>query len=243
VIEGHLTVTMGEMTSGSKQDRLVQRNLHGRRVGRPLTPAQSNLLARRMPAIRLDLSGQPPERPDELFPATVNDVWLEIGFGAGEHLLWQARAHPRIGLIGCEPFLNGVVKVVRGMEQSGLQNIRLYDDDALHLLSWLPDQGIGRLFVLFPDPWPKKRHRKRRFLTEHGLAMLARVLRSGAQLRFATDIDDYAEMVLEGVRQNGAFHDQPGELTQRPDDWPLTRYGEKAKAAGRACRFFIFERR
>lgn len=167
---------------------------------------------------------------------------MEIGFGAGEHLLWQAEKHPDIGFIGCEPFLNGVAKAVSGIEEVGLTNVRLYDNDARHLLNWLPPGELGRVFILFPDPWPKKRHRKRRFLTDEGLSLLARALRPGAQLRFATDIADYAKMVLDGIRRSAEFRFAPGLLPERPADWPMTRYAEKAVEAGRECRFFIFER-
>jgi tRNA (guanine-N7-)-methyltransferase len=177
-----------------------------------------------------------------LFPRAVDDVWLEIGFGGGEHLLWQAETHPRIGFIGCEPFLNGVGKFLRSAGEAGLANVRLYDDDARHILDWLRDAELGRVFMLFPDPWPKQRHRKRRFLSETGLALLARVMRPGAELRFATDIADYAEMVARAVRAGGCFAPKPGLLAERPGDWPLTRYAEKAIAAGRECRFFIYER-
>jgi tRNA (guanine-N7-)-methyltransferase len=219
-----------------------RRHLHGRRVGRPLKSNQAELLATRLPALRVDPTQPPPVQSAALFPVPVEDVWLEIGFGAGGHLLWQACEHPEIGLIGCEPFVNGVAKAVRGVDEAGLQNVRLYDDDARHLLEWLPEASIGRAFVLFPDPWPKKRHRKRRILTDEGLALLARVMKRGAVLRFATDIADYAEMVVEGIDASAQFEAEPGLLPARPADWPLTRYAEKAIAAGRACEFFAFRR-
>ena len=199
-------------------------------------------MAEKLPALRIDLM-QPPLRPlTQLFSTPVEDVWLEIGFGAGEHLLWQAEAHPKIGFIGCEPFLNGVAKVVRAIEKNAVKTIRLYDNDAHHVLDWLPEQSVGRVFVLFPDPWPKKRHRKRRLLTREGLSAIACVMRPGAQFRFATDIADYAEMVLEEIDAVPQLSVCPGQLPERPEDWPLTRYGEKAIAAGRDCRYFIFER-
>jgi tRNA (guanine-N7-)-methyltransferase len=219
-----------------------RRHLHGRRVGRPLKSNQAELLTARLPKLRIDTAHPPPAQSAALFPIPVDDVWLEIGFGAGEHLLWQASVHPEIGFIGCEPFVNGVAKAVRGVDEGDLRNVRLYDDDARHLLDWLPPASIARVFVLFPDPWPKKRHRKRRILTDAGLALLARIMRSGAELRFATDIADYAEMVLEGIGASDAFEAEPGLLPERPADWPLTRYAEKAIAAARACQFFVFRR-
>lgn len=219
-----------------------RRQLYGRRLGRGLTDELSRLLATKLPALRLDLSEAAPKPLSRLFAAPVDDFWLEIGFGGGEHMLWQAENHCQIGFIGCEPFLTGVAKLVRGVDEAGLLNVRPYDDDARDVLAWLPEASIGRVFVLFPDPWPKKRHRKRRFLNKDGLAMLARVMRQGAQLRFATDIADYAEMVRSAIDQRGDFKPSPGILPERPADWPLTRYAEKAIAAGRECRFFAFER-
>jgi len=220
-----------------------RRHLHGRRIGRPLRPSQAELLANRLPDLRVDLSQQPPAQLSGLFPRPVSDIWLEIGFGAGEHLLWQAEQNPDVGLIGCEPFLNGVVKVIRSADEAGIDTIRLYDDDARRLLDWLPESSLGRVFVLFPDPWPKKRHRKRRLLTPPGIDLLARVMRGGGELRFATDIADYAEMVVEGIGASADFDAAPGLHSERPDDWPLTRYAEKALSAGRACQFFSFRRR
>jgi tRNA (guanine-N7-)-methyltransferase len=225
-----------------KREQRNRSQLYGRRIGRAIGAAHADLLAERFPELRLDPAQPPPRDPAELFRVPVREVWLEIGFGAGEHLLWQAEANPDIGFIGCEPFLNGVAKAVDGIEEARLGNVRLYDNDARHLLEWLPAASLGRLFILFPDPWPKKRHRKRRFLTQDGLGLIARAMRSGAQLRFATDIPDYAEMVLDGIDGSADFRFAPGLLPEPPADWPLTRYAEKAVAAGRECRFFVFER-
>ena len=229
------------------------RQLYGRRVGRALTDDLERLIATCLPPLRLDLSAPPPDplsglfaAPVELlsgiFAAPVEDVWLEVGFGGGEHLFWQANHHRSIGFIGCEPFISGVAKLVRGIDEAGLGTVRLHDDDANHVLDWLPEASIGRVFVLFPDPWPKKRHRKRRFLNENGLSSLARVLRKGGELRFATDIPDYAAMVAASIGTRGDFAARPGLVEERPADWPLTRYAEKALGAGRECQFFRFER-
>ncbi len=220
----------------------VRRQLHGRRVGRALSRATVRLLETRLPELRTDLSAPPPDSLNPLFPLPVDDVWLEVGFGGGEHLLWQARHNPRIGLIGCEPFITGVARVLRAIEEAGLANIRLHDDDARQLIDWLPEASIGRVFVLFPDPWPKKRHHKRRFLHASALDSLARVMKRGAHLRFATDIPSYAEMVVEGMTGRTDFASNPGLLSARPVDWPGTRYEAKAISAGRACQFFVFER-
>jgi tRNA (guanine-N7-)-methyltransferase len=219
-----------------------RRQLFGRRVGRALGGAMAGLIAELLPAHRLELDAPPPDPLTGLFGAPVKDVWLEIGFGGGEHLLWQAGANPETGYIGCEPFLSGAGKALRGIAGAGLRNVRLHDDDARHVLQWLPAASLGRVFILFPDPWPKRRHRKRRFLSDEGLTLIARVLRPGGQLRFATDIADYAAMVSAAVARRADFREAPGLLAERPADWPLTRYAQKAAAAGRRCQFFIFER-
>jgi len=240
---------MNVVADGAQQPDAAQserprrrRQLYGRRVGRALTDDLERLIATRLPPLRLYLTQSAPEPLSRIFAAPVEDIWLEIGFGGGEHLFWQAEHHRSIGCIGCEPFLSGVAKLVRGIDEAGLGSVRLHDDDARHVLDWLPEASIGRVFVLFPDPWPKKRHRKRRFLNDDGLTSLARVLRIGGELRFATDIADYAAMVTASIGAGGDFAARPGLLDERPADWPLTRYAEKAIAAGRTCQFFRFER-
>ena len=172
-------------------------------------------------------------------------MWLEIGFGGGEHLAWQAEHNPAIGIIGCEPFVRGVAGLIKRLDDEGRATsakLRIHNDDARFALDWLPDAGIGRVFVLFPDPWPKKRHRKRRLLNPDVLGQLARVMRRGALLRFATDIADYGDMVIEHMADQPGFAARPGLLADRPDDWPVTRYEQKAIAAGRSRRLYAFER-
>ena len=186
-------------------------------------------------------------------------MWLEIGFGGGEHLVWQARANPGVGLIGCEPFQDGVVKVLSAIEDRcsaipsptpgeggrALANIRVLADDARPLLRWLPSASIGRAFVLFPDPWPKARHRKRRIVSEATLGELARVLRPGAELRLATDDGDYAGAMLLAIGRQAYFQwtaNGPDDWRRRPADWPATRYEEKALREGRRCYFLSFHR-
>jgi tRNA (guanine-N7-)-methyltransferase len=226
----------------SQQQPRPRRQLHGRRMGRAMKASQSEALASALPAMRLDLDTPAPTPLNALFPVPVDDVWLEVGFGGGEHLFWQAENHPRVGFIGCEPFLTGVAKLLREAQKAGLSNLRVHDDDARQVLNWLPEASIGRVFVLFPDPWPKKRHRKRRFLHASELSSLARVMRPGARLRFATDIANYAEMVLQSMAGRTDFAPRPGRHAERPADWPATRYEAKAIKAGRPCQFFSFER-
>jgi tRNA (guanine-N7-)-methyltransferase len=228
-------------------EREGQRDLrsYGRRRGRRPSARQAALLLHELPRVALKLSVAPPARLSEIFVPPVDEVWLEIGFGGGEHLLWQARANPRVGLIGCEPFEDGVVKALSAIEQEELANIRLHADDARPLLRWLPDAAIARAFILFPDPWPKKRHQKRRLVSAATLGGLARIMRPGAELRIATDIGDYARWILLAVRQQRSFAWSaagPRDWRERSADWPSTRYEQKALREGRRCSYFRFRR-
>jgi tRNA (guanine-N7-)-methyltransferase len=219
----------------------------GRRRGRKLSPRQQGLAEGRLRALSVDLSVPAPQPLTGLFGVPVRETWLEIGFGGGEHLLWQARTHPDVGLIGCEPFLDGVVKVVSAIDErpDEMGNIRLHPDDARPLLRWLPDGSIARAFILFPDPWPKARHQKRRLVSEGTLRELARVMAPGAELRLGTDIADYARWMLIAVAREGSFvwtAQEPSDWRVRPADWPQTRYEAKAVAAGRRCNYFRLRR-
>jgi len=217
----------------------------GRRKGHKLSPRQRRLVQELLPQLQPDLSRPAPRPLTALFRRPVTSVWLEIGFGAGEHFVWQARANPRVGFIGCEPYINGVAKVLTHVAEEGLDNIAIHPDDAVALLDWLPPSTIGRAFILFPDPWPKRRHRKRRFLRDENVSSLARVVAPGAELRFATDIDDYVRTALLAVRREGSFvwtAHKPADWSVRPDDWPQTRYEAKALAAGRVCVYLSFMR-
>ncbi len=171
----------------------------------------------------------------------MREVWLEIGFGGGEHLLAQAVAQPEVGLIGVEPFLGGVARLLAEAGARGLHNVRVLVDDARLLLAALPDGSIGRLFVLFPDPWPKLRHHKRRIVNPATVAAMARVLVPGGELRLATDDPDYAAAMEHalGAEPRLTF----SRLPQRPGDWPGTRYEAKALAAGRTPVWLRAERR
>jgi len=218
---------------------------YGRRRGRKPSPRQALLLERELPRFAIRLSQSPPVKLGELFAPPVAEVWLEIGFGGAEHLIWQARANPRVGCIGCEPFTDGVVKALSAIVEANLANVRLYAEDARPLLRWLPDAGIARTFILFPDPWPKKRHHKRRLVSRATLAELARIMRPGAELRIATDIDDYARAILLAVRQQPSFRwtaEGPADWRERGTDWPSTRYEQKALSQGGRCTFFRFQR-
>jgi tRNA (guanine-N7-)-methyltransferase len=218
---------------------------YGRRRGRAASTRQAALLAELLPRVAVCLKAAPPPRLADLFALQVSDVWLEVGFGGGEHLLWQARRNPWVGILGCEPYRDGIIKALAAIEADRLGNVRLFPDDARPLLAWLPPASIGRAFILFPDPWPKKRHHKRRLIGAATLRLLARVLRPGAELRVATDVADYATAIADTVAGQGEFVGarRPMEAFSRPPDWPQTRYELKARGAGRACHFFALRRR
>lgn len=218
---------------------------YGRRRGRKLSSRQDRLMRELLPALALPVRDAPPADVATLFSKPVREIWLEIGFGGGEHLLWQAQRHPDVGFIGCEPFEDGVVKVLTAVDEMSLANIRLHADDARDVLRWLPASSIARAFVLFPDPWPKARHRKRRLVNEQTLALLARVMKPGGRLRVASDIGDYVRTMLMAFQQRPEFRwlaASPGDWRVRPDDWPETRYEQKAVREGRRSVYLTFER-
>jgi len=218
---------------------------YGRRRGRRLSTRQAALLERELPRLAISLAQPAQVELDRLFVPPVGEVWLEIGFGGAEHLIWQARANPHVGLIGCEPFADGIVKALSAIEADNLSNVRIHADDARPLLRWLPAASIARTFILFPDPWPKKRHHKRRLVSQASLAELARVMRPGGELRIATDVADYAGAILLAVEQQQSFRPTPagpGVWQERGSDWPPTRYEQKALLEGRRCSYFRFQR-
>lgn len=218
---------------------------YGRRKSKPLSARKERLFRELLPRLRLDLKSAPPKGLRALFPVPVREVWLEIGFGAGEHLLWQAEQHADIGFIGCEPFINGVGTLLGALEDRGIETVRLHDGDARDVLAWLPANAISRLFLLFPDPWPKKRHRKRRLISPDSIAAFARVLAPGGELRFASDDGDYAAQALFAVGRSGAFAwlaERAADWQTRPADWPETRYERKALSEGRKSVYLRWRR-
>jgi len=221
---------------------------YGRRRGRKLRTRREDLLRARLPVLRVPMGPGAGAglRPERLFDPPVTAVWLEIGFGGGEHLAWQAATHPEIGFIGCEPFVNGVGALIAQITDRGLSNVRIHDDDARPLLAALAPASIGRCFILFPDPWPKARHHKRRLIGPSTLDLLARALADDAELRVGTDDPGYLAWILASVRGHPAFIwpvAGPADWRQRPADWPPTRYEIKAREAGRFPCFLRFRRR
>lgn len=225
------------------------RRFHGRRLARPLTQRRKELIEHLLPRLRIALPeagtlDPPLLDPTALFVPPRKQVWLEIGFGGGEHLAWQAERHPEIGFVGCEPFLNGLASLLTMIDEKQLTNVRLHPDDARLLLARLAPRSINRCFILFPDPWPKARHKKRRIVSTETLDWLGQAMADNAELRLASDDADYVEHMLEVTTAHPAFRPKRigEESAARPEDWPPTRYEEKARAKGAACRFLIFER-
>lgn len=209
--------------------------LYGRRKGRPLRPAQQAALERLLPRLSLDLGALPGD-PRDLFAPKAEQLWLEIGFGGGEHCAWQAARNPEVGLIGAEFFINGVASLLKQLDDQGSENVRVQVGDALELLAALPDACLDRVFILFADPWPKTRHHKRRIVSRPTLDRLAELMKPGAELRVATDDPSYRLWILERVTGHPWFDwtaQAPEDWRTRPADWPPTRYEEKALRQGR----------
>jgi tRNA (guanine-N7-)-methyltransferase len=206
-----------------------KRAFFGRRKGHALKPQQAALFDTLLPRLALDLEAPAPPKLSALFPAPVEAVRLEIGFGGGEHLIAEAERNPHTGFIGVEPFINGMAKALAAIAARGLSNIRLHFGDAIFLLDWLPGGSITRLDLIYPDPWPKRRHWKRRFVQDRSLAEIARVLRPGGEFRFASDIPDYAAWTLAHVLRSPAF----AWTAERADDWRQPWPGRTATRAGR----------
>lgn len=242
------------MTSGSSSaraspragdDKGKRRAFFGRRKGHALRPRQRALFETLLPRLALDLATAPPADLCRLFDG-VDEVRLEIGFGGGEHLVAEAERAPRTGFIGSEPFVNGMAKALAAIEQRGLKNVRLHHGDASELIAWLPAASLARIDLIYPDPWPKRRHWKRRFVQDESVAAMARLLRAGGEFRFATDVPDYAAWTLMRFLRSPWFE----WTAERADDWRKpwpgfsgTRYEAKARRAGRVPCYLIFRRR
>jgi len=223
----------------------ASRAFFGRRKGHALKPRQTALFDSLLPRVVLDLNKPAPLDLASLFSTTVTQVRLEVGFGGAEHLLAQAVAEPGTGFIGADAFVNAIAKALAGIETHKLTNVRLHFGDASELIDRLPATSLSRIDLLYPDPWPKRRHRKRRFIQDEMLTRLARILQVGGELRFATDIPDYADYALMRVLRSPDFI----WTAQRADDWRKpwagyseTRYEAKAKREGRVPAYFIFRR-
>jgi tRNA (guanine-N7-)-methyltransferase len=230
----------------SDEDDRPSRAFFGRRKGHALKPQQATLFETLLPRLELDLKAPAPADLTTLFPTGTNSVRVEIGFGGGEHLVAEAGKFPSTGFIGVEPYLNGMGKALAAIAAHNLKNVRLHFGDAIFLLDWLPTSTVARLDLLYPDPWRKKRHWKRRFVQDANIGRMARILRSGGEFRFATDWADYASWTLRHLMATPDFE----WTAERADDWrqawpgfTSTRYEAKAKREGRAPCYLIFRRR
>ncbi len=217
----------------------------GRRKGHKLRAHQADLIEHLLPHLSLDISMPAPAAVAELFEPAPQEMRLEIGFGGGEHLVAEAQKFPDIGFVGCEPYVNGMAKILAQIEANNIGNIRLLAGDAAELLNWLPPQSLARIDLIHPDPWPKRRHWKRRFVQDATIAAMARVLRPGGEFRFVHDIDDYTAWTLAHLLRSPDFR----WLAERADDWrrpwdgyTMTRYGRKAEREGRVANYLRFER-
>jgi tRNA (guanine-N7-)-methyltransferase len=219
--------------------------LFGRRKGHKLRAHQADLIEHLLPRLSLDTAG--PSAPDlaDLFDPRADEIRLEIGFGGGEHLIAEACALAKVGFIGCEPYVNGMAKILTQIEAHNIGNVRLFAGDATELLAWLPPHSLSRIDLIHPDPWPKRRHWKRRFVQDATVNAMARVLKPDGEFRFVSDIDDYCAWTLAHLARSPDFV----WTAERPDDWRLpwadytmTRYGRKAEREGRHAAYLTFRR-
>ena len=221
------------------------RNFYGRRHGKTLRQSQKGYLADDLGTLRprgITLDENPARTPIDpaSFFGDERPVWLEVGFGGGEHMVAMAARYPEIGIIGCEPFINGVAMLLGKIRSAGVTNVSVHPGDARDLMDVLPDASVARAFLNYPDPWPKARHHRRRFVTPEHLVPLYRVMAPGAEFRVATDIPDYMRQTLEEVQKAGftLVSDGPGAW----DDWHSTRYEQKALREGRVPHYATFRR-
>lgn len=235
-------MTKADTSQDTSPDR---RNFYGRRHGKTLRSSQKTYLSEDLEILRprgISREENPdraPIDPQSIF-GDARPIWLEIGFGGGEHLVHMAAKYPSIGLIGCEPFVNGVAMLLGKIRSAGVTNLAVHPGDARALFDVLPDACIAKAFLNYPDPWPKKRHHRRRFVTQNHLQPLARVLSPGAEFRVATDIDDYVRQTLEEVPKSG--FDLVSAGAEPWSDWLSTRYEQKALREGRPQHYLTFRR-
>ncbi len=230
------------MTVEGRRSRATEA-FYGRRKGRAMSPLQQAALEEGLRRYGIDLKAPPPKDLGALFERDVSDVRLEIGFGGGEHLLHQAETHPTSGFLGVEPFVNSMSKFMGVLSEKPSTNLRVHDDDATQLLDWLPDASLAGIDLLYPDPWPKKKHWKRRFVSPANLDRFARVLRSGGLFRFASDIDTYVNWTLLACAAHSEFEWQATDWRSPYEGWPGTRYEAKALRESRRPSYLTFSRK
>ena len=235
----------GNSDPSSDEDAAIHAHgsFFGRRKGHRLRSRQADLIEHLLPRLSLDIGVPGPSNLACLFDPPAEDVRLEIGFGGGEHLIAEARAFPTLGFIGCEPYVNGMAKILTQIEAHNIGNIRLFAGDAAELLAWAPPRSLRRIDLIHPDPWPKRRHWKRRFVQDATIAAMARVLKPQGEFRFVSDIDDYGAWTLAHLARSPDFI----WTAERASDWRLpwpdytmTRYGRKAEREGRRAAYLRF---
>jgi tRNA (guanine-N7-)-methyltransferase len=221
------------------------RSFFGRRKGHKLRLHQADLIEHLLPRLALDISGPSPSGLADLFDPPAGEARLEIGFGGGEHLIAEARAFSNTGFIGCEPYVNGMAKILAQIEACNIGNIRLFAGDAAELLAWAPPNSLARIDLIHPDPWPKRRHWKRRFVQDTTVAAMARVLKPGGEFRFVSDIDDYCAWTLAHLARSPDFTwtaERAADWRQPWADYTMTRYGRKAEREGRQAAYLRFRK-
>ncbi|HLX16809.1 MAG TPA: tRNA (guanine(46)-N(7))-methyltransferase TrmB [Bradyrhizobium sp.] len=235
-----------DASSGDAAAVRRQGSFFGRRKGHRLRAHQADLIDQLLPQLALDITGPQPKDLAGLFDAPVDGVRLEIGFGGGEHLAAEARASPNIGFIGCEPYVNGMAKILALIEADNIGNIRLFAGDAAELLTWAPADSLERIDLIHPDPWPKRRHWKRRFVQDATIAAMARILKPEGEFRFVTDIGDYCAWTLAHFARSNDFvwtAERASDWREPWSDYTMTRYGRKAEREGRSSAYLKFKKR
>lgn len=233
------------MTAEADHPTRASEAFFGRRKGKALRANHARLMETLLDERLIDLAMPAPSDLKALFPVPVETIRLEIGFGGGEHLMHRALEQPTTGFIGVEPFINSMAKLLSRVEETEAGNIRVYNDDAAELLDWLPDGSVDRIDLLYPDPWPKKKHWKRRFVSQVNLTRFHRVLKPGGLFCFASDIDTYVNWTLLHCRDHGGFEWTARNATDWLTPfagWPGTRYEAKAKREGRSSAYLTFRK-
>jgi tRNA (guanine-N7-)-methyltransferase len=243
-----MTAPTGDSTkhdSSACNESARQGSFFGRRKGHKLRAHQADLIDNLLPHLSLDIASETPADIHDLFDPRADDARLEIGFGGGEHLVAEAQNLAGTGFIGCEPYVNGMAKILAQIETHNIGNIRLFAGDAAELLAWLPPRSLSRIDLIHPDPWPKRRHWKRRFVQDANVSAMARVLKPSGEFRFVSDIDDYCAWTLAHLVHSPDFR----WMAERADDWrkpwdgyTMTRYGRKAEREGRVASYLRFQR-
>jgi tRNA (guanine-N7-)-methyltransferase len=236
------------MTTSNKHPKAPWRNFYGRIKGKTLRPNQEAYLQEDLVALSpgpVDWDVNPERKPLDLEARFGGKpVWVEIGFGGGEHLVHQAAQNPDVAIIGCEPYINGVAMLLGKIRKAGVTNLAVHPGDARDLFDVLPEASVEKAFLLYPDPWPKKKHHRRRFVTPEHLEPLARCLKPGAAFRVATDIPDYVRQTMIEVPKAGFewLAERPADWREPWDDWLSTRYEQKALREGRVPHYMTFRK-